>query len=181
MGQGKTILVLGGGTGGIVVASRLRKKLPKEHRVVLVEREPDYVFQPSFLWLMTGLRTREKISRPLSGLSPKGIEVVHGTVEGIDSERKTVTVDGQELAGDYLVIALGAELAPEAVPGLTEAGHNLCSLAGAESLREARRGVRSGRVVVLVSRIPFKCPAAPYEAAMLLEYDFRKRKLRDAV
>ena len=181
MEQTKTVLILGGGTGGIVAASRLRKKLPPEHRVVLVEREPDYVFQPSFLWLMTGLRTREKISRSLSELGAKGIELVRGTVERIDPERKTVTVDGRELAGDYLVIALGAELAPESVPGLAEAGHNLYSLAGAESLRDARLGVRSGRVVVLVSGMPFKCPAAPYEAAMLLDYDFRKRKLADQV
>jgi len=181
MGQGKTILVLGGGTGGIVSASRLRKKLPPEHRVMLVERETDYVFQPSFLWLMTGLRTREKISRPLSELSPKGIEIVHGTVERIDPERKAVTVDGRELAGDYLVIALGAELAPGVIPGLEQAGHNLYTLAGAQTLREARLHLRSGRVVVLVSGMPFKCPAAPYEAAMLLEYDFRKRKLHDQI
>jgi len=130
---------------------------------------------------MTGLRTRGKISRPLSALGAKGIELVHGTIEGIDPERKTVIVDGQEWAGDYLVIALGAELAPEAVPGLAEAGHNLYSLAGAESLRDARLGVRSGRIVVLVSGMPFKCPAAPCEAAMLLGYDFSKRKLRDRV
>ncbi|GMQ86897.1 MAG: FAD/NAD(P)-binding oxidoreductase [Gammaproteobacteria bacterium] len=181
MEQAKTVLILGGGTGGIVAASRLRKKLTPDHRVVLVEREPDYVFQPSFLWLMTGLRSREKISRPLSALSAKGIEVVHGTIERIDPERKTVMVDGQEWAGDYLVIALGAGLAPEAVPGLAEAGYNLYSLAGAESLRDARLGVHSGRVVVLVGGMPFKCPAAPYEAAMLLDYDFRKRKLGNQV
>ena len=58
MKQGKTILVLGGGIGGIVAASNLRKGLSREHRVVLVEREERYAFAPSFLWLMTGLRTR---------------------------------------------------------------------------------------------------------------------------
>jgi len=177
----KTILVLGGGIGGVVAASRLRKGLSSEHRVVLIEREPDFVFAPSFLWLMTGLRQREKISRPLSKLHKQGIELVQGSIERIDPGTHTVWVDGRKLAGDYLIIALGAELAPETIPGLAEAGHNFYSLAGAEALRDARLGLRSGRVVVLVSAMPFKCPAAPYEAAMLLEYDFRKRKLGEQI
>jgi sulfide:quinone oxidoreductase len=181
MSAGKTVLVLGGGIGGIVAATRLRKQLPRKHRVVLVEREASYVFSPSFLWLMTGLRTPEKISRPLSKLTKRGIEWVQGNVEGIDPQSRTVQVDGTELGGDYLVIALGADLAPEIVPGLAEAGHNLYTLAGAGALRDARLTVRAGRIVVLIAGMPFKCPAAPYEAAMLLEYDCRKRKIREAV
>jgi sulfide:quinone oxidoreductase len=177
---GKTVLVLGGGIGGIVASTRLRKQLPREHRVVLIEREVDYVFAPSFLWLMTGLRRREKISRPLANLY-KGIEWVQGTVEKVDPESHTVIVNGRELTGDYLIIALGADLVPEVIPGLVEAGHNFYKLAGAETLRDARLGLRAGRVAVLVSAMPFKCPAAPYEAAMLLEYDFRKRKLRQDI
>lgn len=181
MSLAKTILVLGGGTGGLVAACRLRKGLPREHRVVLIERESDYVFTPSYLWLMTGLRTRENISRPLSKLQKRGIELVQGGIERIDPDARTVWVDGRKLAGDYLVIALGAELAPETIPGLAVAGHNFYSLAGAETLRDARLGLSAGRLVVLISSMPFKCPAAPYEAAMLLEYDFRKRKLREQI
>ncbi len=181
MAQGKTILVLGGGIGGVVTASRLRKKLPREHRVVLIEREPNYVFAPSFLWLMTGLRTPEKISRPLSKIAKQGVELVRGEIESIDPARRAVQVNGKKLTGDYLVIALGAELIPQTVPGLTEAGHNFYTLAGAEGLHDARLEFKQGRLVVLVSAMPFKCPAAPYEAAMLLEYDCRKRKIRDQV
>ena len=88
-------------------------------------------------------------------------------------------MNGSELTGDYLVIALGAEYAPETIPGLAQAGHNFYTLAGAESLREARMNFRTGRLVVLVSGVPFKCPAAPYEAAMLLESDLRRRGARD--
>ncbi|MCK5383568.1 MAG: NAD(P)/FAD-dependent oxidoreductase [Gammaproteobacteria bacterium] len=178
--MGKTVLVLGGGIGGIVASTRLRKQLPRDHRVVLIEREADYIFAPSFLWLMTGLRRREKISRPLARLQ-KGIERVQGTIEKIDPESRTVIVNGRELAGDYLIIAMGADLVPETIPGLVEAGHNFYTLAGAESLRDARLGLHAGRVAVLVSAMPFKCPAAPYEAAMLLEYDFRKRKLHQDI
>ncbi len=181
MTQGKTILILGGGIGGIVAASNLRKGLPREHRVVLIEREDQYVFAPSFLWLMVGLRTRDKISRSFAGLERQGVDHIRGEVAHIDPVRREVEVNGQMLTGDYLVLALGAELAPETIPGLAEAGHNLYALDGAEKLREARLELRQGRMVVLVSAVPFKCPAAPYEAAMLLEYDCRKRKVRDSI
>ncbi len=175
----KTVLVLGAGVGGLVAADRLRKQLPREYRVVIVERETDYVFAPSFLWLMTGLRTREQISRPLAKLRKRGIELTQGEIQSIDPQNRTVRINGQTLAGDYLVIALGAELAPETIPGLAQAGHNFYTLAGAEALREARLDFRTGRLVVLVSGVPFKCPAAPYEAAMLLESDLRRRGMRD--
>lgn len=179
--MGKTVLVLGGGIGGVVAASRLRRALPHAHRVVLVEREPTHLFQPSLLWLMLGWRRAAQISRPLAALTRRGIEVVRGNVDRIDAARRAVTVDGREHIADYLVIALGAELAPETIPGLVPSGHNLYSLAGAEALCEARRRFRAGRLVVLVCGMPFKCPAAPYEAAMLLEYDCRQRGVRDAV
>ena len=179
--SGKTILILGGGIGGIVAARRLRKALPAQHRVVLVEREARHVFAPSLVWLMVGLRKAEQITRALPAMVGKKVEIMRGTVESIDPAKRSARVDGRELKADYLVVALGAELAPETVPGLQQAGHNFYTLAGAESLREARLEVRRGRIVVLVSAMPFKCPAAPYEAAMLLDYDARKRKLRDSL
>lgn len=181
MAQGKTVLILGGGIGGVVAASKLRRALSREHRIVLVEQSSTHLFQPSLLWLMLGLRAPQQISRPYTALARRGIELVQGRVERIDPAQRAVTVDGKELAADYLIIALGAELAPESVPGLAQAGHNLYSLAGAAAIRDARLGLTQGRIVVLVSAMPFKCPAAPYEAAMLLEWDYRRRGLRDQI
>lgn len=185
MTEPKTILILGGGVGGVVAARRLRALLPRDHRVVLVERAAEFVFQSAYLRLMLGRRSRAAITRPLAHLAALGIEVVRGEVEAIDPARRAARINGQEnvreLAGDHLVLALGAELAPEAVPGLAAAGINLYDPAGAERLHEARREFRAGRIVVLVGALPFKCPAAPYEAAMLLEADFRRRGLRESV
>jgi sulfide:quinone oxidoreductase len=117
----------------------------------------------------------------VSALDRHGIELLTGTVEAIDPERRVIRVDGKEIAADYLVVALGAELAPGSVPGLEQAGHNFYTLSGAESLCRARLAVRSGRIAVLVSSIPFKCPGAPNEAAMLLEADCRRRGVRGDV
>ncbi len=163
-----TILILGGGIGGIVAANRLRKLLPHDHRVVLVDRESHHLFAPSLLWLMTGKRRPEAISRPLSRLGRKGIEVVRGEIDRIDAGQRAVTLDGRTLTAEYLIVALGAELAPETIPGLAEAGHSFYTLRGAESLRDALRAFRGGRIVVLTAAPAYKCPAAPYEAAMLL-------------
>ncbi len=181
MATGKTIIILGGGIGGVVAATKLRRALAREHRIVLVEQASAHLFQPSLLWLMLGLRAPGQISRPYTALARRGIELVQGRVERIDPARRAVTVDGKELTADYLIIALGAELAPETVPGLAQAGHNLYSLAGAEAIRGARLALTQGRLALLVSAMPFKCPAAPYEAAMLLEWDYRRRGLREQV
>jgi sulfide:quinone oxidoreductase len=177
--MGQTVLILGGGVGGLVAANNLRKALPGEHRVVLVERETSFVFAPSFLWLMTGDRAAEKISRPLARLRKRRIEVIHGEIERIDPQKREAVVNGQNLTGDYLVIALGAELAPETIPGLARAGHNFYTLAGTEALRDAFARFTGGRLLLLTAAPAYKCPAAPYEAAMLLEYACRKRKLRE--
>ena len=179
--ESKTILILGGGVGGIVTANTLRKILGKEHRIVLIEQDMEHRFAPSFLWLMTGLRKSKKITRNLNDLNRKGIEVVNGKITRIDPEKKIIDVDGHQFSGDFIVISLGAHLIPDSVPGLESVGYNFYSLEGAEDLRNALKSFRGGDLVVLITSIPYKCPAAPYEAAMLLEYDFRKRKLRDNV
>ena len=178
---GKTVVILGGGVGGLVTANELRQRLGKEHRVVLVDREEKHIFWPSLLWLQVGLREPDDITRNLSLLGKKGIEVIKGQIDAIDPSRKAVRVGGTELVADYLVVSLGARLAPEQIPGLSEAGHNLYTLQGATAIRDARNRLTSGTLVVLVAKTPFKCPAAPYEAAMLLDHDLRKRKVRDRV
>jgi sulfide:quinone oxidoreductase len=102
-------------------------------------------------------------------------------VEAIDPAERTVTAGGRTLAGDAIIIALGAELAPETIPGLGEAGQNLYSIRGAETIRDALRSFRSGRVVVLTAAPAYKCPAAPYEAAMLIETFLRHQGVRSRV
>jgi sulfide:quinone oxidoreductase len=187
MSTNKVVAVLGGGVGGVVAATMLRKELPKGHQVILVDRQPDHLFAPSLLWLITGGRTARQISRPLDRLARKGIEVVCGDIERIDPETRKVRVVGQtanlpisrEIAADYLVISLGAVLAPERVPGLTEAGHSFYTLVGAEGLRDDLQRFDGGRIAVLTAAAAYKCPAAPYEAAMLIEDQLRKRNLSD--
>jgi sulfide:quinone oxidoreductase len=174
------VLILGGGIGGVAAANALRKLLPRRHRIVLVDREASFTLAASFLWVMTGARTPAQVSRPLDGLRRKGIEVVHGEVERIDPRLREVVVSGETLRADHLVVALGAEFALDAVPGLAGAGHTFCTLDGAVGLRNALRDFRGGRIVLLTAAPAYKCPAAPYEAAMLIDADCRRRGIRGA-
>jgi sulfide:quinone oxidoreductase len=175
MPKGRTALVLGGGVGGVVAATRLRRLLPSSDRVVLIDRERQHLFQPSLLWLAVGQRRPGRIQRSLARLERKGIEVVTGEIEELDPGARRVRVNGTDLTGDAVIVSLGADLAPETVPGLREAGHNLYTLEGATGVRDALGRFTRGRVVVLTATPAYKCPAAPYEAAMLVSDYLRRR------
>jgi len=174
-----SIVILGGGVGGLVAANTLRRRLDRTHRVILIDRQAQHVFTPSFLWMMLGWRGPSEISRDLSRLGRKGIEVVQEEIREIDPAHRRVSTERQEIAADYLVISLGAEGWLGGVPGLADAGHNLYDLDGTLRLRDALGRFNGGRVAVLIAGLPFKCPAAPYEAAMLIEASLRRRGLRE--
>lgn len=175
----KTALVLGAGLGGIVVAETLRKLLPRTDRVVVVEREAQHVFPPSLLWLMVGERDAKSISRPVVRIARRGIEVVRGQVTHIAAEQCSVEVEGATLTGDAMIIALGAEYGTQAIPGLSESGLCIYTLEGASAIHTALNGFSGGRLVILTAGPLYKCPAAPYEAALLVDAFLRKHGLRE--
>lgn len=188
--SGKTVLILGGGVGGLVAANELRRLLPEGNRIVLVDKQAEHAFAPSYLWLMTGERRKEQITRSLHQLVRPGVEVVQGDVGSIDLANRSVRTGWHRLAPDYgrvltgdtfhydyLIIALGAELAPETIPGLEESAHTFYTLEGAEKLHQALQDFQGGMVAVVVSALPYKCPGAPHEGAMLIADALLKRGL----
>ncbi|HET9555022.1 MAG TPA: FAD/NAD(P)-binding oxidoreductase [Anaeromyxobacteraceae bacterium] len=175
------VVVLGGGVGGSTVAMELRRLLPAEHRITLVERSTQLVLGASLLRVIVGELGPEEIARPVAALSRRGIDVVAGEVDRIDPAQRRVVVDGRELDADHLILALGADLDPGAIPGLAEAGCSFYTLAGAVALRDALDRFEGKRLVVLTAAPAYKCPAAPYEAAMLAEWRLRRRGVRQGV
>ena len=118
----------GGGIGGVATANRLRRHLDRRHRVVLVNRDPDFTYAASYLWVMTGSRRPEQITRALKRLERRGIEVMIGDVTDIDPTSRTLTVGQRTLTGDHLVVSLGADWATDRVPGLANHGHTYACL-----------------------------------------------------
>src|SRR3989338_8203072 len=174
----KQILILCGGMGGLVIANELRKKLNRENKIILIDKNEKHIYAPSFLWLMLGRRNVEKIQKPLELLKRKGIIFVNEEITKILPEKKIVKTTKNEFHYDYLIISLGAELAPENIKGLSQAGYNLYQIEEVERLREDLKEFKGGKVAVVISSLPFKCPAAPYEAVFLLDEYFSKKRIR---
>lgn len=174
---GKTVAVLGGGVGGLVAANRLRKLLPGEHRVIVIDRSVWHSFAAAYSAVMLGWKVAGGISRDLRRLKRKGIEFMAAEITGIDLSTRSIHFDGQELAYDYLIVSLGAQYSVGGISGLGSA-HTYYTLDGAEGLREQIANFTSGRLAIVVAGLPYKCPAAPYEGALLLDHYFRQQRLR---
>ena len=179
--NGKTVLILGGGIGGLVAANELRRLLPNEHRIVLVEKNSRHAFAPSFLWLMTGDRQPGQITRDVRQLVRPGVELILAEAQAIDLSNRCVQTSVQTINYDYLIVALGAELAPGAIPGLAESAQTYYTFDGAAKLRDALQNFAGGKVAVIVSSLPYKCPGAPHEGAMLIANTLHQRGLSDKV
>ncbi len=170
-------MVLGAGIGGLVAANVLNDKLGRKADVRVVERKKYFQFPPSYPWVMLGKRKADQVQRNLSALKKKGVKVITGEVSKIDAKERSVHVNGSSISYDHLIIALGAQYAPDRIPGLLEYSHHIYDLESALRFQNVLRSFDGGTVAIGVSRLPFKCPAAPYEVALLLEHHFKEKGL----
>jgi sulfide:quinone oxidoreductase len=125
---------------------------------------------------MLGQRDVRRITRDLRTLEKKGIEFKTAEITGFDFDNKRVLLSSGQVSYDYLVVSLGVDYSAEEVPGLHRAW-SFYHAEGSEGLREELPKFAGGHVAVCVPTIPYRCPPAPYEGAMLLAHYFRKRKI----
>jgi sulfide:quinone oxidoreductase len=177
----KQIVILGGGCGGLVAATHLGRKLGKQHDVILIDRRPDHIFMPAFLFVMLGQRRPQDISRSLIHLQKRNVNIIQSEVLGIDPSRQEVTLQTQKINYDYLIVSLGLQTRPDLVPGFTEASLHPWEMETAIRLRDTLTSFRGGRVVIGVPLGPYRCPPAPYEAQWMLDGYFRQRGIRDRI
>jgi sulfide:quinone oxidoreductase len=182
------IVVLGGGTGGTMVANRLRRRFDlDEAEIHVVDRDDRHVYQPGLLFVPFGLAHVDEIVRPRRRQLRRGVVFHENEVAEVWIERDEVLlVDGTVLPYDALVVASGVRLQPEETEGMTAAGWNervftFYDAEGAEALHGALEQFDSGRLVVNVVDMPIKCPVAPLEFAFLADWYLRERKIRDQV
>jgi sulfide:quinone oxidoreductase len=179
------IVILGGGTGGTLVANRLRRELDEhEATITVVDRDDRHVYQPGLLFVPFGLAHGEDITRPRQRQLREGIAFRETEVEHVDIESDEVHLaDGTTLPYDVLVVASGVRLQPEETEGLTGPGWNervftFYDVAGAGALGAALERFEGGRLVVNLVDMPIKCPVAPLEFAFLADWHLRERGLR---
>ena len=182
------IVILGAGTGGTMMANRLRRAYPRDDlEIVVVDRDDEHVYQPGLLFVPFGLTRSADITRPRGAQLHRGIELRRSEIDRVDLDASTVYLtDGQPLPYDVLVIATGAELIPEDTEGMTGPGwgervFSFYTLDGAEGLAAALAEFRGGRLVVNMVDLPIKCPVAPLEFAFLADWYLRDRGVREDV
>jgi sulfide:quinone oxidoreductase len=182
----KRIVVLGGGTGGTLLANRLRRRFDEGHlRIDVVDRDDVHVYQPGLLFVPFGLADPDEIVRPRRRQLHDGIGFHQVEIESVELDRERVHLaDGSSLPYDVLVVASGAQLQPEETEGLLGAGWNetaftFYDLDSATKLRDALARFEGGRLVVDIADMPIKCPVAPIEFAFLADWFLRERGVRD--
>ncbi|MCL4511150.1 MAG: NAD(P)/FAD-dependent oxidoreductase [Bacteroidetes bacterium] len=186
--QSKNVVILGGGVGGIVTANHLAKLLPPEIEIILIERNKLYSFPASYLWLMVNKRKPEQVTAQLQDLVDKRITVLYEEAKEIDAENKIIVAGDTKVNFDYLVIALGADLDKMHLNKEQFGIHTFFNLEGAEKLSKGLQSFvpkppprEGGNVCIVVSSLPYKCPGAPYEGAMLIADYLGSRKLKNHV
>ncbi len=174
------ILILGGGFGGLAAANALLPALAKGHSITLLDRKDRFRMGLAKLWMLVGDRGPEEGQGNLEKLRAKGITYVKTEIERIDpAARRVRTADGEH-PYEHLIVALGADLAPDAVPGLP-AEANLYDAARVPGLRRALDDLDQGSLAIVVCAAPYKCPPAPFEAAMLVHERLRGLGRRGSV
>ncbi len=180
------IVVIGSGIGGLPTAYELRHLLPSYHRITVVTDSPKFTFIPSLPWVAMGLTPLSQIQLNVKPpLARLGIELVIGQVGAIDPEKQKITVGNSRINYDLVVIATGAELALDAVPGLgPEAGYtqSVCNPHHAEIAHQAWEQFLQNPGQIVVGAVPgASCFGPMYEFALLADFVLRRRGLRDQV
>ena len=182
----KRIVILGAGTGGTLLANRLRRHLsPDELRIDVVDRDDVHVYQPGLLFVPFGLADPDEIVRPRRRQLRSDIAFHETEIESVSLPEQRVHLDnGTSLSYDVLVVASGTRLLPEETDGMLGSGWNesvftFYDLPGATKLRDALARFEGGRLVVDIVDMPIKCPVAPIEFAFLADWFLRERGVRD--
>lgn len=173
--NGIKTVILGGGCGGLAVAGRLKELLGDNSDITVIDSEPNFVMGFSLLGIMTGEKREQEVMVSKESIIKKGIKFIASKVTEIDVHNRLVKTDAGKIDYDYLVVALGAELIPEKMPGFQSAAHHMYTLDAAKRLNVALESFTGGSIKIVISSTPFKCPAVPYEAAMLIDEYLKKK------
>ena len=178
----KHIVILGAGFGGLTAANVLRKSLDQDQRITVIDKKSWFMMGLVKLWVLEGTRKLEESKVPLEALNAKGIEYLNDEAIKIDTATNRIQAkDHGWIHYDYLIVALGAELVPEKVPGFVERGYNLYDPQQVPVLREKLLSLKKGKVAIAIMGMPYKCPPAPYEASIIISDLLAKSGSRESV
>jgi sulfide:quinone oxidoreductase len=185
----KTFLILGGGTGGTMVANKMSQILDQdEWKIVVVDQNENHYYQPGFLFIPFGIYGPADVVKPKRDFYPPNVEFILSPIDLIEPDKNRVKLerDKRVIDYDYLVIATGSHIEPSQVEGLLDNGwhenvYDFYTIQGATNLSRYLKFWKGGRLVLNVAEMPIKCPVAPLEFLFLADWYFHERGIRDDV
>ncbi len=180
----KKLVILGHGTGGTIIATKMREKLPeREWDITVIDKDWQHHYQPGWIFIPFGIYTKDDCVKPRSKFVPPGVNLVLDEIMGIDPDKRLVKTKQANFAYDWLVVATGCGINPEEVEGMLGEGwgkevHNFYTLDGALALHDKMKYFQKGRVVVNIAELPFKCPVAPLEFCFMSDWFFATHGVR---
>jgi sulfide:quinone oxidoreductase len=184
----KTFLILGGGTGGTMVANRMAHHLDQnEWQIIVVDQDDVHYYQPGFLFIPFGTYQPADVIKSRRSFLPQSVQLILSKIDLIEPEQNKVSLaNGETIRYDTLVIATGARISPEETPGLLGAGwrkniFDFYTFEGTTALANHLERWEGGKLVVNFTELPIKCPVAPLEFLFLADSFFREKGIRDRV
>jgi sulfide:quinone oxidoreductase len=184
----KKIVILGAGTGGTIMANKLRKELSRdEWEITIVDKNKTHYYQPGFLFIPFGIYKEQDVIKPKADFIPSGVKLIFNGIDRIDPENNQVLLEGgQKLNYDFLIISTGTRTSPEETPGLKDELwykeiFDFYTIEGAVALKDFFETWQGGRLVMNIAELPFKCPVAPLEFVFLADEYFTKVGIREKV
>lgn len=180
------ILILGAGAGGTIVANMLRKELSEtEWRITIIDRDERHYYQAGYLFIPFGVYSEQDVIKPKKEFIPRGVDFVVDEIVRIDPSQRRVETRLGKYDYDWLIIATGCDIRPAEVDGMMDGWHqdifDFYTLDGALALRRKLKYLESGRVVLNIAELPYKCPIAPLEFVFMADWFFTVNGVRDKV
>ena len=182
----RNILILGAGAGGTIVANMLRKELSEaQWRITIIDRDERHYYQPGYLFIPFGVYSEQDVIKPKKEFIPRGVDFVVDEIVKIDPGQRSVETRMGRYDYDWLVIATGCDIQPSEIDGMLDGWRtdifDFYTLEGAKALRQKLKYFESGRVVLNIAEVPYKCPIAPLEFVFLADWFFTVNGVRDKV
>lgn len=174
------ILIIGGGTGGIMTAAQLLNR-DKKLDIGLIEPSEVHYYQPAWTLVGAGTYDFKKTARSTASVLPSGVDWIKDFASGFDPASNTVkTRSSGDITYDFLVVAPGLVMAPSLIEGLPEAlekGVACSNYIDPEYTWESLKKFKGGNAVFTQPTTPIKCGGAPQKIAYLAADYLKKNGL----
>jgi sulfide:quinone oxidoreductase len=181
------ILVVGGGTGGLTVASQLlnRDDAPE---VAVLEPSDTHYYQPLWTLVGGGVFPKEESERPMAEVMPHGATWIQDAAASFDPENNTVTTESGDTYGyDHLVMAAGIQIDWDGIPGLADAvgqpGTGVVSNYSYDTCETTWDAIQhfpeGGTALFTEPTMGVKCGGAPQKIMYLADEAFRRQGVRN--